>query len=424
MAGALMLVMIPLKLNTIQQGYYYTFSSLIGMQIFFELGMNQVIVQMVSHNFAHIRVAGEKNGVIENQYLGRIVFLIRMLSKWYATAAILFFIVVGVIGAIFLQQKGTLPLHDWIYSWLILTLAAAANLYFSAKLTVYEGCEQVTEVAKMRLAQSFIGYGFLWCGLSMGGGLWAIPLLNVVAVFYTAYWLNTREESFINLKNVTISLNGDISWRKDIFPFQWRIAVSWISGYFIFQLFTPLVFAKFGAVEAGQIGITLAMYGALLIVGMSWINAKVPTMSAMVSRKDWKNLNTLFVTLTWQSMIFTLIGVIALIGMQIVLTNFGLKISERVASLPVVCCIAVMTLSNCFVSAAAAYMRAHLEEPMMWVSVASGLATLAAAVLGSQVSIFFMMLLCAGINVLIVLPWTIVLFRLYYYRNRTCAKLC
>jgi O-antigen/teichoic acid export membrane protein len=424
MAGALMLVMIPLKLNTIEQGYYYTFSSLIGMQIFFELGMNQVIVQMVSHNFAHIRVAGEKNSVIENQYLGRIVFLIRMLSKWYATAAILFFIVVGVIGAIFLQQKGNLPLHDWIYSWLILTLAAAANLYFSAKLTVYEGCEQVTEVAKMRLAQAFIGYGFLWCGLLMGGGLWAIPLLNVVAVFYTAYWLNTREESFINLKNVTISLNGDISWRKDIFPFQWRIAVSWISGYFIFQLFTPLVFAKFGAVEAGQIGITLAMYGALLIVGMSWINAKVPTMSAMVSRKDWKNLNTLFVTLTWQSMIFTLIGVIALIGMQIVLTNFGLKISERVASLPVVCCIAVVTLSNCFVSAAAAYMRAHLEEPMMWVSVASGLATLAAAVLGSQVSIFFMMLLCAGINVLIVLPWTIVLFRRYYYRNKTCAKLC
>jgi hypothetical protein len=82
----------------------------------------------------------------------------------------------------------------------------------------------------------------------------------------------------------------------------------------------------------------------------------------------------------------------------------------------VVICLAVVNLVNCFIFAAAAYMRAHKEEPMMLVSLVTGLATLAAAATGSMYGVFTMMALYAIINVCVALPWTMVLFKRYYLK--------
>ena len=47
-----------------------------------------------------------------------------------------------------------------------------------------------------------------------------------------------------------------VDWRTEIWPFQWRLAVSWLCGYFTFQLFNPILFAVRGPIEAGQMGDT------------------------------------------------------------------------------------------------------------------------------------------------------------------------
>ena len=57
-------------------------------------------------------------------------------------------------------------------------------------------------------------------------------------------------------KDLKMSIHGreaeiDFSWKKEILPFQWRIALSSTTGYFSLYLFTPVTFNVFGAVEAG-----------------------------------------------------------------------------------------------------------------------------------------------------------------------------
>ena len=42
-----MVLLVPFFLADAEQGYYYTFASLLALQIFFDLGMNQVILQLV-----------------------------------------------------------------------------------------------------------------------------------------------------------------------------------------------------------------------------------------------------------------------------------------------------------------------------------------------------------------------------------------
>src|ERR1700712_3247917 len=53
-AGIINLMMIPLRLSPIEQGYYYTYGGIIALQVFFELGLNQVLTQFTSHEVAHL----------------------------------------------------------------------------------------------------------------------------------------------------------------------------------------------------------------------------------------------------------------------------------------------------------------------------------------------------------------------------------
>lgn len=418
-AGGVMLLLIPIWLGKAEQGYYYTFSSLLALQIFFELGMGQVIVQMVGHDFAHVRLSLDATLEGSVDHIARLASLIRLLRRWYRIAAALFFLIVSTCGVIFFSSNGELPISSWLGPWLLLTLATAINLYLTPMLTVLEGCGEVAGVARMRLVQSILGYSSLWLALILGAGLWAMTMVPIAAVIYSTYWLrigSTTIEKLIRFGAVR-ARSVRFSWYQDIFPFQWRIAVSWISGYFIFQLFTPLAFAQLGAIEAGRLGISLAVFSALLTVGMSWVNAKVPAMAGHVARNERASLNSLFNGVLTRSMAFTLFTVIVIVGLMLFFLNSDLEFLDRFSSLPVVLCLALVTLSNCYIYAAAAYMRAHKEEPMMWVSVVAGLGTLIAVTLGARYSAVAMMGGYAVVNICIALPWTTMLFLRYYKRS-------
>ena len=55
-AGLVTVALIARFLSPSEQGYYYTFGSLIALQIVFELGFSFVILQMASHERAHLAI--------------------------------------------------------------------------------------------------------------------------------------------------------------------------------------------------------------------------------------------------------------------------------------------------------------------------------------------------------------------------------
>jgi hypothetical protein len=62
-------------------------------------------------------------------------------------------------------------------------------------------------------------------------------------------------------------------------------------------------------------------------------------------------------------------------------------------------------------------MRAHREEPMLPVSVASGAATATIAYFGSIHSVLLMSIGYLIMNLLLVLPWSVRLFLRYFHRT-------
>jgi hypothetical protein len=412
-AGAVVVLLVPLCLSSVEQGYYYTFASLLALQIFFELGMNQVILQLVSHDAAHAHSDGADSG-----HAGRLSALIGLLRRWYALAAVAFFLSVSAGGAWFLASNAALPRSQWLGPWIALTFATAANLSLSAMLAVLEGSGEVAHVARVRFHQSFLGYLAMWLALALGAGLWAAPLLPMMTAAYTAVWLRSHAHPLRRMRAAQIPAAPDLPmWRRDVFPLQWRIALSWISGYFIFQLLTPLAFARLGAVEAGRLGITLAVFNAILTAGMSWVNAKFPAISMHLARKERAQANALFRSVALRALGFTAVLSVAILVVLVAIQDLAPDISRRFASVAVAACIATVTLCNTLVFAAAAYMRAHKEEPMLWVSVVSGITVLAVVTAASSLGVLPMMALYMAVTAIVPLPWTLWLFRKYLRRT-------
>ena len=413
LAGAVSIILLPLWLSPLQQGYYYTFASILALQVFFELGLNQILVQIVAHEAAHLQFADHGQMLGDARHLDRLGSVARLMRRWYATAAAIFLVVVSAAGVAFFSSKGVLPGSAWLGAWLVLVAATAANLFLSPSLAMMEGLGQVGQVARVRLRQSVVGYLLLWLSLSVGLGLWAAVAMPLAAALSSGWWLHRRGVVLGRLAARDTVPEQRLQWRRDILPFQWRIALSWASGYFIFNLFTPLVFSHQGAVEAGRLGLALTIFAAASTVGMSWISAANPALAAHIARGERVQLDTLFAGVTRRAVGATAVVSIGVLATAWLLERMGLPAMSRVASLPALACIAWVTVVNSVVFAAAAYMRAHREEPMLPVSIVGAALTAAVAWLGSRTGVPAMMAMYAVITTCVTLPWTLLLFRRY-----------
>lgn len=416
LAGAATVLVVPFFLSPVEQGYYYTFAGILGLHIFFELGLSQVVIQLVGHDVAHLKIQGTKLEGDEAR-IGRLASLVQLLRRWYLIAAALFALIGGLAGFVFFQFRGQLPAIDWAPVWIVLALSTAVNLAYMPALALMEGTGQIGHVARLRLLQSAIGYAGLWAVLLAGGRLWAAAITPLISAVMTAYWLRHQGGLYHWLRNKNFSVAHRINWRKEVLPFQWRIAASWISGYFIFYAFTPLIFSHQGAAEAGRFGMAMTIFNSISAVGMSWVNAKSPTFGMHISRGERRELNALFLGVFKRSIVFTTLASATVALVAYGLASHELPFMRRVAEPTIVASLASVCIINCVIFSVASYMRAHREEPMLPVSVASGLTTALIAYFGSMHSVLLMSVGYLVMNLILALPWSMHLFMRYFRRT-------
>lgn len=417
LAGGLSIVLIPLFLSPTQQGFYYTFASVLALQVFFELGLNQVIIQLVSHDAAHLTIHDDGTVTGDAARIHRLNGLIRLLRRWYTFAALMFVVLAGGAGWVFFVLKGgDLTVEQWGTTWVALVLFTSINLFLSPRLAVIEGTGQVGAVARLRLLQSMVGYGVMWTLLLVGTGLWAAVAVPAVSAIATSLWLRRRSGMFRQPTEAKIEGLEPISWRRDVFPLQWRIGISWACGYVIFSLFTPIVFASHGAVEAGRLGMAMAVFSAITTLGLSWINAKAPNFTMHISRGESESLNRLFKAVALRSIVATALPSFVIVMLVAIGTYYDIRMVNRIASAETLFWIASAATVNTAVYTAAVYIRAHREEPMLPVSVVSAVLTFAVVTLLRH-DVTSMMLGYAAISICVSLPWTFLLFRRYRARH-------
>lgn len=370
-AGPITLVLVATHLTPDEQGFYYTFSSILALQVIFELGLGYVVQQFASHEKAFLqwRPDGTLEGV--DRHKERLGAVIRKTLRWYGIASVLMTISLLIGGTFFFASKTT-SVAGWQRPWITMTILAGVTLLLTPLTAVLEGCGAVADVARIRTWMVVASNLAIWTVLLSGGRLWASPSVFAASLFVGATWLFARHRHFF--LDLARAKGEDISWREEVWPFQWRIAVSWVSGYFIFQLFVPVLFRSQGPAAAGRMGMSIAVVTAMLTVSMSWLTTKMPAFGELIARRDFAALDARFFPAVWRSFAVMAFGCAVFFAGAMVLHSIGHRWSQRILDpLPLALLIATM-LVNHIVFAEGVYLRAHKQEPFLWISVLSALA--------------------------------------------------
>ena len=400
-----------------EQGYYYTFGSIVAIQVFFELGLTGIITQFVAHEASHLQIDENYNFVGDEKYKSRLSSLLRFCVKWYLVFAAILLVVLSIVGvAFFTNYEVSNHNISWKLPWILLAVGTAFNLFISPILAFIEGLGKVKEVAQIRFVQQFLQPVVVWGGLAVGSKLFVSGADAVVKVLVVLVII-LRSPFARLLKNIWGYQSIEkVSYMKEIFPYQWRIALSWISGYFIFQLFNPVLFATEGAIVAGQMGMTMSALNGLQALTQSWINTKVPRLSGFIASKKYDELDSLFYK-TMRQMLF--IGTLVLIAFIVTIfliqlfniTFWGMNIGERF--LPIIPLIlmswSVFTMFpiNCW----ATYLRCHKKEPLLVNSVVIAILCCASTVgLGKLYGLYGMTIGFASLRI-VSLVWIYSIFK-------------
>lgn len=374
-AGLVTVFLIARFLSPAEQGYYYTFGSLVALQIVFELGFSFVILQMASHERAHLTITDADT--IEGDPIAhaRLASVLQKTVRWYSAAAALLAISLVLSGSYFFathQQQGEIV--HWQVAWSVTALVAAVTFQIDPVLSFMEGCGFVANVARVRFAQAIMGSLLAWLILILHHGLFAPSMMIGSNAFVGFTWLFRRRGLLLGLLRRDPG-SDRIHWMKEVWPFQWRIAVSWLCGYFIYQLFNPVLFAYKGAVAAGQMGMSLSIGNALHSVSVSWINTKAAPFGGLIARREYAALDSMFFRAVRQSIIVCLVGATTVWAAVCYLNYAHLRFAQRLLDPLSLGLLFAGTILNLMVFAEALYLRAHKEEKFLLNSVLGAVLT-------------------------------------------------
>lgn len=379
LSGLVTLFLITRFLTPSEQGYYYTFFSIVALQIVFELGFSFVILQLAAHERAYLTFLPD--GRIEGDPVAhsRLASVLQKAVYWYMGAGALMAAALIPTGFWFFSAHPTTGVAvAWRLPWISLVLAAMLAFQIDPVFSFLEGCGFVAQVAQRRLTQALLGSILAWSAMVMHKGLYAPALLILGQVAIgLAYLLSNRHRKLLgNLLRYSVGQNF-VGWRKEIWPFQWKIAVSWMCGYFIFQLFSPVLFAFQGAEAAGRMGMSLNVATGIGSIAIAWMNTKASPFGALVARGEFKQLDHLFFRTLKQSTALLVFGAALFLSLLAVYGHYVPRFSARLLPLWVLAVLLVGTVINHIVYSQALYLRAHKQEPFL------GQAVISAILIGS-----------------------------------------
>jgi len=389
-AGGVTAILIAAYFSPEIQGYYYTFTTILALQVFVELGLGTVAVQFASHEWSKLNLDESGHIVGDGDALSRLISVARVITPWFFFGGILVAAGLGAAGYLFFSSS---PAHDinWVSPWFLLCAVTGLTIWLVPIWSLLEGCNQVASLYSFRFFQGLLVSAAVWMAILGGAELWTASISGITTLFCSMFFLKRRY--WIFLKTLLLSKPDGpwISWRADMFPMQWRIALTWMSSYLYFSLFTPVLFKYHGPVVAGQMGMTWAIVGLVGSISISWLSPRVPQFGMLIAQKRYGDLDQLFWGITRIVTSVTFLVAASIWGGVCLLNALDHPLAIRFASRllpPIPTGFFLLGQLLMVVSAPfSIYLRAHKEEPVMVVSVTAAiLIALATLILGKYYS--------------------------------------
>jgi hypothetical protein len=381
-SGLVIVVLIAYYTSRREQGYFYTYRSLLALQVIFELGLTTAISIFLSHEFAGLRWGADGEVEGPDPARTRCLEMFAQFTRWFQWAAIAFAVLVTPAGILFVGYSRTPT--AWIWPWILGVIAAAGFLYLTPYASMVLAGGQVRDIYRVWLLGAVLGSCLAWVSLAAGFGLYAIGLQNVGNIAALLLFLVRHKPKLFAYAIQRRSGPGFFSWRLEMWPMQWRMSISWVAGYSSFYLFTPVIYHYHGAAAAGQIGMTITLAYAIFFASLSFINVKVPRMSALVASRQWKSLDREFVVATAVAVGFATAGALAAYVALRIVQGIGLRIGLRLVAADLALLLFLNAAAMVLINGLSTYLRMHKREPVTQCLVLGVLQGTAAVVLGGR----------------------------------------
>lgn len=377
-SGPLTMLLIPLYLSAAEQGYWYLFGSISALSILADLGFSNIILQYSAHEFAHLSF--NSKGVLEGEknHIQKIGSFFRFILKWTATICLIIFPIIYCVGIWFFNRDNVLD--EYLIPWSIFSVGSLLIFFNNAILSFIEGMNKIEIIQYIRFYVAIINTVLVSLILIFGGGVYALAFGMFISASSIFIFIYGKFHSLLS-QVLNVSKNFSYQWRKEILPLFSRYAFSFFSGYFIFQIYIPVMQYFHGPIESGKVGITLVLVMAIFSMSNIWIYTITPKMNMLVAQSNKVELDSIFrKRLLLALLTYIIISVFVFVFLAI-FKDFWIfpKIISRFLSVQ-----ATVMLLGCYffqllINSLATYLRAHKKEPYLipslilaiWVSIST-----------------------------------------------------
>lgn len=384
-AGPVLLLVLPLYLSPEAQGYWFSIMGLAALTLFADLGFSTLILQFTAHEFAHLSFDARNRFVGNPEKVKKMASLFAFALKWGCVAGVTVFPLIALVGYAVLNKGGATL--NWQGPWFLYCLTSVIVFLNSIALACLEGCNGVGAIQKIRYQSALISTATLIGGLIGGLELHALALASLLSGVYVI--VKIRKQFGETFRQVWIESRGaSYRWGAEIFPLLWKYAVSWVSGYFIFQVFTPLAFYEHGPVAAGKVGLSIAIWMAVFGVANTWMVIITPKMNMLMSERKHQELNAVFSKGLKLSLLTYAAGTMVFFVASLLFHQELRFLFDRIASQISLLILASIWFLQIPINAYALYMRAQKIEPLMYVSLFGGVYVVLATMFASHYFVF------------------------------------
>lgn len=284
LSGPISIMLVIVSLTAAETGVYYGLGAIIGIQVFFELGLLNILISQVGYAVASgsgnddssLRLQGNSptRPIAKNEKLGN---LIHASERWFFGASILFGLSALVFGWITLHKANdSIAWKEVLIAHVIISSMAFA---LAPSQAILEGAGQRETVYRVRFFQAVTGSFAVWLALILGLKLWAVVVSAVVQVGWMSYLRFGLEATFFSQSRKLTTGPARFSWTREILPLQWRMAVGSVAYFLATQLFVVIILYYESDIAAGQLGLTLSIMSAIQMAALAWVQTNFSVVS-------------------------------------------------------------------------------------------------------------------------------------------------
>ncbi len=253
-----------------ERGFWVVALNLMALGPMVELGVGSLLVQFVTHANSRNRQA-----------------LWASAQQWYARAAVAIAVASAMLGILFLPhaEKSRFAEPNKIAWWLSIVIMVAAYVRLVPRIAFWEGEGQRLAVQRMRTVQAVCMLATLLLGLTSGLRLNAL-VPAAVCQWLIAYFALKRlpeisDEAAAPSENSGASSHIEIKthFQRE----QARSVVLWMLLWLAPQALTPALLARGDLVDAGKLGISIALALAPSTLSGAWLQGRLAEYGTLVA---------------------------------------------------------------------------------------------------------------------------------------------